>query len=112
MNPPPPPPDTKVRFSRVGEEEIECLYSPQHEYRAVISRDRAGLYRVCRERWNTSDWELARHAFWSEDERTVTITDTVENARTLAMEHLSEVTDTVPVAADGSASRTAAEPER
>src|SRR5262245_19974863 len=77
--PPPPPPDTNARFSRMGQEEIECLYSPQRTYRVVISRDSAGLYRVCRELWDTGDWEVAHVAFWSENERTVTITDSVEN---------------------------------
>jgi len=89
----PPSPDTSVRFRHVDEEEIECLYSPQQEYRVGITRDQVGRYRVRRERWNTSDWDVAAVAFWSDDDARVTITDTLENARKLAAERLSETPD-------------------
>jgi len=89
----PPAPDTSVRFRKAGEEEVECSYSPLQRYRVIISRDGAGRYRVHRERWNTSDWEIARVAFWSEDDRTVTVTDTLGNARKLAAERLFDDPD-------------------
>jgi len=89
----PPPPDTSVRFRHVDEEEVECIYSLQRRYRVIISRDRAGRYRVHRERWNTGDWEVAKVAFWGDDDRMVTITDTVEKARELAAERLSDTPD-------------------
>jgi hypothetical protein len=89
----PPSPDTSVRFGHVNEEEVECFYSSQQQYRAVISRDPAGRYRIRRERWNTGDWDIAKVAFWCDDDAMVTITDTLENARKLAAERLSEVPD-------------------
>ena len=89
----PPSPDTSVRFGRTGEEEVECTYSPLQRYRVIISRDVAGRYRVHRERWNTGDWEIAHVAFWSEDDRTVTVTDTLGNARKLAAERLFDDPD-------------------
>ena len=90
----PPPPDTSVRPTYVGEEAVECIYSPQRQYRVIISRDRAGRYRVRRERWNTSDWQVANIAFWYGDDSMVTITDTVERASSLAAERLSEISET------------------
>ena len=89
----PPSPDTSERFRGVNEEEVECHYSPQCQYRVIISRDRAGLYRVHRERWNTGDWDIAGVAFWCRDDKLVTITDAVESARKLVAERLSEVTE-------------------
>jgi hypothetical protein len=89
----PPSPDTSERFSSVNKEEVECHYSPQCQYRVIISRDQAGLYRVHRERWNTGDWDIAGVAFWCRDDKLVTITDTVESARKLVAERLSEVTE-------------------
>jgi hypothetical protein len=82
-----------VRFSRVDEEEVECVYSPQRQYRVIISRDRAGRYRIHRERWDTGDWDIAKAAYWCEDDKMVTITDTVESARKLVAERLSEIPD-------------------
>ena len=89
----PPPPDTSASFRHVEEEEIECLYSPRRQYRVVISRDHQGRYRVHRQRWDISDWDVANVAFWSEDDQMATITDTIESARTFAAERLSETPD-------------------
>jgi hypothetical protein len=91
----PPPPDTSINSAYVGEEEVECIYSPQRQYRVIISRDRAGCHRVRRERWNTSDWDVAHVAFWYRDDSMVTITDTAERASKLAAERLSEISETL-----------------
>ena len=50
----------------------------------IITTDSNGLYRVRREFWDTGDWEVAGVAFWNQNDRFATITDTLENARKLA----------------------------
>jgi hypothetical protein len=90
---PPPPPDRTAPFSHLGEEEIESRYSRSGLYRIIVSRDRAGRYRIHRQRWDTGDWDVARVAQWLEDDRMATITDTLENARSLARQRLEATPD-------------------
>jgi len=87
----PPPPDTSVSGSRVNEIEVDVLYSVTKSHRVVITRDARGLFRVHGERWDTGDWDVAGAAYWVSYDRLATITDTLENARTLAQEALEQV---------------------
>ena len=59
---PPPPPDMASRPSIVGQTVVEVMYSPSHDIRGIITVDSTGLYRVCTEYWDTSDWDIARIA--------------------------------------------------
>jgi hypothetical protein len=77
-----------------GEDVVEVVYSPSRLYREVITRDRAGLFRVHDERWwveDPDDPDAAGAAFWCPYDRSASITDTIENARTLAAEALRAV---------------------
>ena len=87
----PPPPDTTVPFGSDMEREIEAIYSPTKKYRAVVTRDQAGLFRVHAQRWDNEDWDVGGSPHWCPYTRGVTITDTLENARMLARDKLALV---------------------
>jgi hypothetical protein len=93
-----PPPDTSSRPRYIGEQVMEVLFSRAHQYRATVTQDSRGLFRVHRDRWCISDWEVAGAAYWAQDDRLATITDSVEAATRLAEESLI-------VTPDGYASR-------
>lgn len=80
---------------------VEIVYSPSRKYREVISRDRAGLFRVHDERWSTEDWDVTDAGYWCPYDRTATITDTLENARALAAEALVSVEPREPNGENG-----------
>jgi hypothetical protein len=89
--PQPPPPDTShiPRYSNLTV--LECLYSENLRYRAVLVRDSSGYLRVRYEMWNLSEWENSDVAFWGQVGQGTTITDTIDNARQLARERLLEL---------------------
>jgi len=87
----PPPPDTGTAFGHASEVEVERHFSLRKHHRVIISQDCAGRYRVHCDRWDTSDWEIVSYAGWRSEDRLATMTDTLENARKLASEHLSGV---------------------
>jgi hypothetical protein len=86
----PPPPDT-TRTPRYRYQVLECIYSADSSYRAVLTRDDRGLIHVSCEKWDLSEWEHCGYAFWSPIGRGETITDTVDNGRKLARERLVEL---------------------
>jgi hypothetical protein len=53
-----------------------------------------GVYRLRGQRWAVEDWEIAGTAFWFQSD-VGTLTDTIENARTLAKELLVSMGDGV-----------------
>ncbi len=85
-----PPPDTS-RLPRHRYEVLECIYSSDKAYRALLLRDDRGLIHVSCEKWDLSEWEYSGHGFWSRIGRGTSITDTVDNARKLAQERLLEL---------------------
>ena len=87
-----PPSPAKDRMPRyVNQTVIECVYSMDCYHRAVLARDSNGNVRIHCESWDLSEWEACGAAFWSPLGKSETITDTVENARSLARESLREV---------------------
>jgi hypothetical protein len=71
---------------------LECLYSADTEYRAVLTLDARGVIRVNCEKWITSErWDGSNFAHWLTVGEGLTITDTIENARVLARERLTEL---------------------
>jgi hypothetical protein len=92
----PPCPDASAPARYTTEELVDILYSPSKRYREVITRDARGLFRVHDERWDTEDWDVAGAAYWCPYDRLATITDTLENARNLAMDTLSVVEPRAP----------------
>jgi hypothetical protein len=90
---PAPPPDIGVPFHHERETQLDVVYSADHRFRAVVTRDDRGLFRVHRQVWDTGDWEAAADAFWGDVDATATITDTFENARKLATEDIAALTD-------------------
>ena len=71
---------------------LECLYSADTEYRAVLSLDARGLIHVSCEKWTRSQrWDGSNFAHWLSVGKGMTITDTIENARVLARERLIEL---------------------
>ena len=70
---------------------LECIYPADGEYRAVVTRDAAGLLHVRCEMWDTSEWDSSNIAFWIPFGQGATLTDTIENARILARERLREL---------------------
>jgi arylamine N-acetyltransferase len=89
----PSPPDVTAPTRHPDEDEVERLHSRHNLYRVIISRDRAGLYRVRRERWAIEDWDVGRAAFWCSDDPQTTITDSLASARHLAREKLAGTSD-------------------
>src|ERR1700683_4921273 len=87
---PPPPPDTSQMLQH-RYKVLECSYSSNNTYRALLIQDDRGHFRVSCEKWDTSDWEYCADAFWSQIGRGITLTDTLENARKLARERLVEL---------------------
>ena len=83
----PPSPDTTI-LPHHRYEILECLYSSDSKYRAMLLRDDNGLFRVSYEMWDLSEWEQLAYAFWSPVGKGATIVDSLENARLLARERL------------------------
>lgn len=73
----------------MGQEVVEVIYSPSNSVRGKITKDSAGVFRVRTQFWDLSDWELVGMAYWSQ-EHLGTFTDTLENARKLCGELMSE----------------------
>jgi hypothetical protein len=84
----PPAPDTSRQLAPFGQETVEAVYSPSKAYRAAITRDARGIFRVHLERWDVDGWpEEPPH--WCPYNRGATFVDTLEHARTLARERLA-----------------------
>jgi hypothetical protein len=88
MKPVPPEPDTESRPKYVSEDVVELHFSPSRRYRAVITTDREGHFRVHRDYWCIADFEYIGEGYWCQNDTTATITDTLELARKLAHETL------------------------
>jgi len=87
MQEPPPDPDRSPILGSLDHGVIETIYSASGHVRGIISRDSRGVFRVCTEFWDTSDWEAAGQAFWAEEYAGI-LTDTLERARELCWEHI------------------------
>ena len=85
---PPPSPDLGHLPSFPGQTIVETLYSDSKRYRAIITRDTSGIYRVYIQFWDTSDWRISGDAFWC-GRGSGSLTDSMEVARTLAREQLA-----------------------
>jgi hypothetical protein len=85
---PPPPPDTSKIPSYKDKAFVECIYSDDLKYRAVLLRDSSGHLHVRCEMWDFVEWEEFSGAFWAQITQGATITDTIESARSLARERL------------------------
>ena len=78
------PPDTRHDPVYQGELTLETTYSRTKIYRAVITRDTNGRFRVRRQKWSEG---------WLPEERTMTVAVSLEAARGLADEKLKETPD-------------------
>ena len=87
---PAPAPDLADEPSIAGEKIMEMLYSDSKEQRAIITRDASGIFRIHVQFWDTSDWKSGYGARWSGGGSS-SFTDTIEAARTLAREALTEL---------------------
>jgi hypothetical protein len=85
---PPPTPDEHTTPVFAGQTIVELRYSLHRHYRAVITQDSAGRFRVHRQWWDASDWDVASSAYWADDNDGAVIADTLERARGLATEAL------------------------
>jgi hypothetical protein len=72
---------------------VEMTFSRRNLFRAVIIRSFQGLFRIRRDRWDVFDFEIIGKGYWSQDDQGSTLTDTIEIARVLAREKLSETSD-------------------
>jgi hypothetical protein len=80
------PPDTRHDPVYQGELTLETTYSRTKIYRAIITRDSNGRFRVRREKWDVP-------GNWISDERAMTVAASLEAARVLAEEKLKETPD-------------------
>jgi hypothetical protein len=78
-----------VELTRLDEEPVETVYSPSKAFRAAITVDSRGAYRIHLELWDTDGWPLGEAAHWCACNRGATFVDTLERARTLAQERLA-----------------------
>jgi hypothetical protein len=85
---PPPPPDTSKIPRYKDKTFVECIYSDDLKYRAVLLRDGSGILHIRREMWDVAEWEVCSSAFWVQVTQGTTITDTIDNARSLGRERL------------------------
>jgi hypothetical protein len=65
------------------------VYSPSKAFRAGITRDSRGAYRIHLEHWDTDGWPLGEAAHWCPYNRGATFVDTLERAQTLAHDRLA-----------------------
>jgi len=86
---PRPNPAEHVTPVFAGQTIVELCYSRHRNYRAVITQDSAGRFRVHRQWWDASDWDVASSAYWADDDDGAVIADTLERARELAFEALN-----------------------
>jgi hypothetical protein len=75
-----------------NESVVEVQYSKAQRNRAIITQDRQAAFRVHRQRWDASDWDVGGKPRWIPFDSAATITDTLERARVLAGEALHEAT--------------------
>ena len=87
---PAPAPDLVDEPSIDGQKIIETLYSDSKQRRAIITRDRSGIFRIHIQFWDTSDWIAGYGARWFGGGNS-SFTDTIESVRTLAREALAEL---------------------
>jgi hypothetical protein len=87
----PPQPDTSQLARYVDESAVECIYSDDLHYRAVLLSDSANNFRVRCEKWDLSEWENSGIGYWMQVTQGTTITDSIDNARLLARERLLEL---------------------
>ncbi len=90
-----PAPDTRHEPVYTDELTLEVTYSTGKTLRAVISRDANNRFRVRRERWSLSESEHVAGGFWEQAERHYSVAASLEAARELAKEKLSEDSGTV-----------------
>jgi len=88
-----PPPDTDSIPAYIRESVEEILFSTNNLFRAVITRDEQGVFRVHRDYWCVSDFEYIGEGYWCQCDRMNTMTDTLENARALSKQKLRESSD-------------------
>ena len=84
----PPPPDTNKIPRYKDKIFVECIYSDDLKYRAVLLRDNSANLHIRCEMWDLAEWEDGSGAFWVQVTQGTTITDTIGNARSLARERL------------------------
>ena len=85
---PRPTPDEHTTPVFAGQTIVELRYSLHRNYRVVITEDSAGRFRVHRQWWDASDWDVASSAYWADDDDGAVIADTLERAQGLATEAL------------------------
>src|SRR5215472_3789278 len=88
---PPPAPDVALVPQYVDSSVLECLYSIDKKFRAVITRDKQDLIHVRCEVWDVFDWESSGTCLWRPVGKGAALTDTVESARVLARGRLVEL---------------------
>lgn len=88
----PPAPDTASRPSYISERIVDVLFSRTNQYRAIVTQDSQGFFRVHRDHWYLGDWDIGK-ASWTQDDHHATITDSAANARQLALEALRATPD-------------------
>ena len=91
----PPPPEVGTPFNHRDEAEVETHYSADNFIRVVISRDKFDRLRIHPQAWCAYDHEIheLRHAHWLPLGGMATMTDTIENARKLALEAIAHFHD-------------------
>jgi hypothetical protein len=91
----PPPPDTSAPVRIAGQRLVEEFFSPDQMHRILITQDESGVYRVRSFRWCVEDWEVGGGVFWMQDDTFSTMTDTLDDARRLARERVTELSQRV-----------------
>ena len=84
----PPSPDVTIEVTYQGHPVVESHYSASGRFRAIIIQHPGGHFDVYREQWDISGWEAGSTAAWVPAGGGAIIGDTVERARTLAVEAL------------------------
>jgi len=73
---------------------IEAVYCVDQSVRALITADATDVYRIYPECWDTSEFEIARYAYWSPRGSRTSVTDSLETGRAIAREFIAEIKGT------------------
>jgi len=84
----PPSPDATVEATYQGRSVVESHYSASGRFRAIITHHPGGHFSVHRQQWDISGWEAGGTPAWVPAGGGAIIGDTIERARTLAVEAL------------------------
>lgn len=91
---PVPAPDMSAVLRTSGRKMVKELWSTDHTRRVLILQRKEGTFTYAVFLWDTSDWDTVGRAFWMEQTKLNTVTDSAASAERIAREEFSDLKET------------------